>query len=144
MVSLQERPAFLAAPHPVCVQPSRPTDQAILCDSEQFLHLTRSKSPSPHCYASTRSGPSLSLWPLVLLLSAHQPHRLLCCPSNIPGNFHLGALSTGCTLACSVLLQIAMWLSLLKHHCLSQASLWHSVKSFSPFPSTSSAFFFPS
>lgn len=127
MVSLQERPAFLAAPHPVCVQLSRPTNQAILCDSEQFLHLTRSKSPSPHCYASNQIWSfitSLTSCPITLpLISAHQPHRLPCCPSNIRGNFHLGALGTGSTLACSVLLQIAMWISLLNHHCLSQASL---------------------
>lgn len=64
-------PAFIAAPPPVYVQPSRPSDQAILRDSAQFLHFTQSKSPSHYCYSSTRSGPLFPLWPLVLLLSLY-------------------------------------------------------------------------
>ena len=139
-------PAFIAAPPPVCVQPSRPSDQAILCDSAQFLHFTQSQSPSPYYYSSTRSGALFPLWPLVLLLSLYSlytsPTGFLAIPQTYQSASTSGTLALA-PLFWGVLLQIATWLSLLKCHSLSQASLWHSVKNFSPPPSTSSALIFP-
>lgn len=71
--------------------------------------------------------PDLVLHDLSHPLSCYSPLSL-CTPAPQPSLLSLkhirqlppSDLGTGSTLACSVFLQTAMWLSLLKHHCLSQ------------------------